>query len=74
MLKSILKANAVIIEMLDFSGKLSKYEIDILEKFTAILNPFGLQQISTKDEGQVFVRVSLIQSGSFIMNPLNINI
>ena len=58
MLKSILKADPANMEMLDYSGKLTKYEMKILEEITEILNPF---EIATDQcQGQDLFTASLI--------------
>ena len=56
--KSILKADPANMESLDFSGKLSKYEIKFPEEVTEILNLF---EIATDQyQGQNVVTASLV--------------
>lgn len=42
MLKSLLDADPAIIEQLDYSAKLTKYEMKVISEITAVLTPFEL--------------------------------
>ena len=58
MLKSLLDADPAIIEQLDYSAKLTKYEMKVISEKTAVLTPF--EHATMQCQAQKFVTSSLV--------------
>ena len=58
MLKSLLDADPEIIEQLDYTAKLTNYEMKVISDVTAVLTPFELATIQC--QAQKFITSNLV--------------